>query len=151
MVSFSQIGALPKKDFTLKTAKDSKFSVGDIWDYRTRPGEAGSRLIVTRIDESPELGAIIHIAINGVKFQNCHGGNAPDNIQHMPFARKVLDASVMHRVTSAQPIPEELVSAYEEWKSAYLNKKAGIYIVSVPEAVRVAEATFRRGIDCPVQ
>jgi len=150
-VSFAQVGALPKKNFTLKTTTDSKFSVGDVWEYRTRPGEEGSRFIITRIDDSPELGLIVSIAVNGVRFKNCHGGNAPNDIQHMPFARKALDASVVRRVATAQQFPDELVGAHDEWKSAYLDKKAGIYIVSVPDAIGVAEATFRRGIDCPTQ
>jgi hypothetical protein len=90
--------------------------------------EEGSRFIITGIDDSPELGVIISIAVNGLRFKNCHGGNAPNDIQHMPFARKALDASVLRRVATAQPIQMKLVGAHDEWKSAYLDKKAGICV-----------------------
>jgi hypothetical protein len=149
IVSFAQVGVLPKKDVTLKTVSDSKFAVGDIWEYRTRPNEEASRLLVTRIDASPELGVIISIAVSGVRLANCHGGNEPDNIQHMPFARTVLDASVSWRDATGQPLPAQLVSAYDEWRSAYSDKKAGIYIVPLAEAVGITENTFREGIGCP--
>ena len=55
----AQIGALPKNDTRLSDASDPKFHVGDVWEYKTRPGEGNSRLTVLKIDSSPELGIIV--------------------------------------------------------------------------------------------
>ncbi len=149
VVSVAQIGVLPKKDFTLKLVRDSKFHVGDVWEYQTRPGEEHSLLTITRVDESPELGIIVHVSADRVRLVNCHGGNEPDNIQHMPFARKALDASIKNKVARKKQVSADYDQAYEEWRSAYVKNKAGIYVVSVADAVDIAETTFREGIGCP--
>ena len=70
----AQIGVMPKKDVTLKQTTDEKFRVGDVWEYQTRRGEERSRITILRIDESPELGTIVHIGLDNVHFANCHGG-----------------------------------------------------------------------------
>jgi hypothetical protein len=147
-LAFSQIGVLPKKDVTLKDATDEKFKVGDVWEYDTRQGEEHSKVTILKLDISPELGVIIHVGVDNVHFSNCHGGPEPDAVPHMPFLRKALDASVRKRVASDQPLPD-FQAGYEEWRSAYSQKKAGVYVINVAGAVSVAEKTFRSGIDCP--
>jgi hypothetical protein len=37
---------------------------------------------------------------------------------------------------------------HAEWREAYTDKKAGIYVIAVAKAVAVAEKTFRSGIGC---
>jgi hypothetical protein len=147
-LAFSQIGVLPKKDVTLKDATDEKFKVGDVWEYDTRQGEEHSKVTILKLDISPELGVIIHVGVDNVHFSNCHGGPEPDAVPHMPFLRKALDASVRKKVASDQPLPD-FQTGYEEWRSAYSQKKAGVYVINVAGAVSVAEKTFRSGIDCP--
>jgi hypothetical protein len=145
---FAQSSQLSKKDSMLKLGRDAKFRVGDVWEYKTRQGEEGSRLTITRIDESPKLGVIVHVSVSGIHFSNCHGGGEPDNIQQMPFARRALDASVTNKVASHQLLPADYDSIYEAWRSAFVKNEAGIYTIDVAEAVSAAEATFRQGIGC---
>jgi hypothetical protein len=147
VAALAQLGVLPKNDVTLKDATDDKFRVGDVWEYETRKGEEHSRLTIVKIDNSPELGLIVHIGVDNVRFLNCSGGPEPEAVPHMPFARKALEASVKKRVASGQPLPA-FQSGYEEWKTAYSKKHAGVYVVSVAGAVSVAEKTFRTGIGC---
>jgi hypothetical protein len=143
----AQIGVLPQKDTTLQSATDEKFKVGDVWEYETRKGEEKSTVTILKVDISPELGVIVHVAVYKIKLANCHGGPSPDSVPHMPFARRALDASVTKRVASGQPLPD-YSDGYEEWKQAYSEKKAGIYVISVSKAVAVAEKTYRSGIGC---
>ena len=143
----SQVGVLPKKDVTLKDGPDQKFRVGDVWDYQTRKGEERSRITILKVDESPELGTIVHIAVNNVRLSNCHGGPEPESVPHMPFAREALEVSVAKKVASAQPLPD-YEEGYRQWREAYEEKRAGIYIVRVADAVSVAEKTFHKGIGC---
>jgi hypothetical protein len=142
-----QIGILPKKDVSLRDATDAKFKVGDVWEYTTRQGEEKSTLTILKIDDSPELGLIIHIAVERIKLRNCHGGPSPNSIPHMPFALKALSESVTNKIASKQSLPDYR-DGYEEWKAAYLKRKAGIYVIGVSGAVSVAEKTYQSGIGC---
>jgi hypothetical protein len=65
----------------------------------------------------------------------------------MPFARKALEASVKKKVASNQPL-SAYEEGYREWREAYTQKRAGVYVVSVADAIRVAEKTFQKGIGC---
>lgn len=143
----AQIGILPKKDVSLKESTDDKFTVGDVWEYKTRKGEEHSRITILRIDESPELGTIVHVGVDNVRLANCHPGPEPDSVPHMPFARKALEDSVLKKVASDQPLPDYR-EGYREWREAYEQKHAGIYVVNVAGAVSVAEKTFQNGIGC---
>lgn len=145
---FAQVGVLPTKDFTLKEASDPKFAVGDVWEYHTRPGEAGSRVTIVKLDNSPDLGVIIHVTVDGIKLANCNNGPEPDNVTHMPFARKAFEASVTKKVASKHDLPSGWKDGYEDWSAAYAEKKAGIYVISVADAVSVAEKTFQHGNGC---
>src|SRR6266404_426854 len=143
----AQIGVAPKKDTTLQDATDAKFKPGDVWEYTTREGEERSTLTILKVDNSPELGVIVHIGVEKIKLANCRGGPSPESVPHMPFARKALDDSVTKKIASNRPLPN-FREGYEEWKEAYSKKKAGIYIVGVSSAVGVAEKTYRSGIGC---
>lgn len=147
LVVNAQVGVMPKKDVTLKQITDEKFRVGDVWEYQTRKGEERSRITILRVDDSPEIGIIVHIGVDNVHFANCNGGQEPDAVPHMPFARKALEASVKKRLASGQPLPS-YEDGYQEWRDAYAQKHAGIYVVGVADAVSVAEETFQKGIGC---
>ena len=146
--SAAQIGILPKKDTTLKDATDSKFHVGDVWQYKTRPGEETSRLIIAKIDDSPDLGVVVHVAVDGLTWKDCEDNRVPESVPHMPFARRAVEESVTKRVGKAESLPN-FRNGYEEWQQAYDKKHAGIYAISVAAAVSVAEKTWRAGIGCP--
>lgn len=143
----AQIGALPKNDTRLNDASDPKFHVGDVWGYKTRSGEDNSRLTVVKIDSSPELGIIVHIAVDNLTWKDCQNRPFPQSVPHMPFARKALDVSLLKQTGVVQSLPD-YQNGYEEWKAAYSKKSAGIYIIEVRDAVSVAEQTYRAGIGC---
>jgi len=65
----------------------------------------------------------------------------------MPFVRKALEARVKKKVASEQPLPD-YEDGYQEWRTAYSKKRAGVYIIGVANAVSVAEKTFRAGLGC---
>ena len=87
------------------------------------------------------------MGIDNVRLANCHGGPEPNSVPHMPFARKALEGSVAKKVASDQSLPD-YQEGYREWREAYEQKNAGIYVVSVADAVSVAEKTFQKGIGC---
>lgn len=147
---WAQIGVKPTKDFTVTDAHDAKFSVGDVWEYRTRTGEEHSHVTIIHLDVSPDLGVIVHVAVNGIRLANCNHGPEPDNVMDMPFARKAFDSSVTKKVDSGQILPSGWQDAYGDWKNAYSAGKAGIYVISIADAVGVAEKTFQQGNGCDI-
>jgi len=126
---------------------DEKFKVGDVWEYETRKGEEKSNITILKVEDSPELGVIVHIAVERIKLANCHGGISPTSVPHMPFARRALDASVRNKIASGRQVPDYR-EGYEMWKEAYSKKTAGVYTVAVSAAVGIAEKTYRSGIGC---
>jgi hypothetical protein len=137
----AQVGVLPKNDTRLEDASDPKFHVGDSWEYKTRSEEENSRLTTLKIDSSPELGVIVHVAVDNLTWRDCEYKPFPQSVPHMPFARKALDGSLSKQAGVAQSLPGYR-SGYEEWKAAYSKKHA------VRDAVSLAEQTYRAGIGC---
>jgi hypothetical protein len=144
--TFAQVGIVPR-DATLADSTDTKFKVGQVWHYQTRKGEEQSALTVLKIDKAPGVGVIIHVAIRGIQYHNCKGGEAPDYIAHMPLSKKALEASVTELVAFNQPIPD-FFDAYGQWHDLYKDHKAGIYTSSVAESLDFGEKTFRKGLGC---
>lgn len=142
-----QIGALRARNGDLQPTTDSKYRLGEVWEYTTRSGEEQSRLTVVRIDKSSKLGIIIHVAVDRLTWRTCHGDSLDEQIPHMPFAREPIEHSVNRRVGSSHSLPN-YQEGYEEWKNAFLNGHAGIYTISVKDAVLAAETTWRTGMGC---
>jgi hypothetical protein len=136
-------GAKDKTCATPQPATDSKFRPGQIWHYRTRPGEEGSFLTILRIESLPKVGTIIHIRVDKVRLRNCTGGPEPDNFQHMPFTRDAIEHSVTKLEREGSDIPD-YKDGYDEWHNAC----GGVYTITVSEAVAVSEAIFRKGVGC---
>ena len=143
----AQIGALPTDNVGLRSSTDSTYRVGDVWEYRARSGEQASKFTVVKIDSSPNLGIIIHIAVDKLNWKTCQGDLLPQQVPHMPFAKKALEASAVRRVGTASKLPD-FGDGYEEWRQAFLKKKAGIYTIPIKDAVTVAEETWRKGLRC---
>jgi len=141
-----QIGALPKKDFSLGDYRDPELKPGDVWQYKTRDGEASSLLTILKTEKSAELGEIVHVAVKGLKIRNCDGRVQFEELPHMPFARNALKESLVRKVKSGR-VPD-FKRGYSEWRDGYILMRAGIYIVSVADAVSANEQTFLRGTGC---
>ena len=144
----AQIGALPRNDIQLSDTSDPKFHVGDMWEYKTRLGEENSRLIVVRIDRSPELGIIVHIAVDNLTWRDCQNKPFSQAVPHMPFARKALEASLTKLMGSEVKALPDYRGGYDDWKTAFSQKKAGVYMIAVRDAISVAEQTYRTGTGC---
>lgn len=143
----AQIGLAPKNDFRLEAATDTKFRVGDVWEYDNRPGESSSRVTILKIDHSPEVGIIVHVAVDQLTWQDCQNNPISQQVPHMPFARRSLEVSLKRRTASNQALPDYR-EGYRQWREAYSSKNAGIYIIAVKDAVSVAEKSYRGAHGC---
>jgi len=114
------------------------FAEGQVWEYRTRPGDEGSLLKIQKIEVLPEFvetGPIYHVSIIGLHFP---GLPVEGKLQHAPFSKVSLDMSVIKLSKSKSEFPD-VGAVIAEWKAGH----GGVFTVTVAEAVNFAEQTMR--------
>ena len=52
----------------LKETTESRYKIGQVWGYWTRPHEKNSTFTVVKVEKHPVLGNIIHISLRGLKL-----------------------------------------------------------------------------------
>ncbi len=124
------------------TDKKPAYEPGQVWSYKTRPDEKTSTLVILKVEQDKELGKIVHIAIRDLKMKGPNG-RILTTANHLPFAAKSIDESVIKLLSEDEDLPNYL-EGYTLWKQAFDAKKAGIYTIPVSEAVEVMELTFKR-------
>ena|ERR1044072_2505203 len=128
----------------VKQASESKFKVGQKWSYHTRPGEEASYFIIVKIDNDPKLGRILHIAMRGLKIKNPRSPDGvSDSINHMPFAEAAIEKSEIKLLQEKTELPD-FEEGYRMWREAFDAGKAGIYSITVAEAVSAMETVLNR-------
>jgi hypothetical protein len=130
------------QDAMLKDTTESKYKVGQVWSYKTRPEEKKSTFIVVKVESHPKLGNIIHIALRDLKLRKPNG-DFIDSANHLPFAEEAISKSVVKLVKEKAELPD-YEEGYGLWREAFAAGKAGIYTISVAEAVGVMEETLNQ-------
>ena len=118
-----------------------RYAEGQVWEYRTRPEDKGSLLKIQKIEVLPEFakaGPVYHVSIIGLHFVGLPLGGT---VQHAPFSKASLDASVTKLSTSKAAFPD-ISGGIAEWRQA----RGGIFTVSVADAVSFVEQTMRKQI-----
>jgi hypothetical protein len=126
-----------------EVVKDKKYQPGQVWQYKTRQDEQGSRISVLRVEMLPKVGTIVHVRVDHVRLRNCAGGPEPDNFQHMPFTRDAIERSITK--LEKDSVNTDL-GGYEQWRADC----GGVYTITVAEAIAVAEYTFNKGLCCEI-
>lgn len=122
---------------------DPTFRPGQVWSYKTRSGEESSTVTILRVEKTPKLGTIVHVRIDGVHFHNCTGGPSPKVLEHAPFARAALLASVIATVGSVSKVPD-YEAGYQDW----LNHCGGVYTITAARVVATDDAQFGASLGC---
>src|SRR6266540_3582863 len=87
------VGCSNDQNQTVFTDTDkSEFKVGQVWSYKTRPGEEPSTLVVLKVETAPGWKPIVHVGLTGLKIKTAKGFQ--DTIPHMPFDETALKNSV---------------------------------------------------------
>lgn len=113
---------------------------GQIWTYRTRPGETDSRATVVKIDWMGSQ-QIIHIALNNLEIDNPNSGKPATEVGHLPVSKTAFKNSVV--ALEAQLPGVEIPEGYYQWKEVYDQGKAGVFDVSFSEIVDFIEQSMR--------
>lgn len=114
------------------------YAEGQIWHYRTRPGEEGSVVAIRRVGtvpEAPGLGPVYHVSLIGVKLGDRFGTMLP----HLPVSRATLDSSLTVRAKGGFELPP-FEEGIEEWRSA----KGGVFTVGLAEIVDFTQQALAR-------
>lgn len=121
------------------TAPAHQFAEGQVWEYRTRPGDKGSLLKIQKIERVPAFaryGPIFHVTIIGVRFGK--RSDPPDSIDHAPFSRGALDASVTQLSAATTTFPDA-AEGIAEWHRA----NGGVFSMPVAQAVESVAQTLK--------
>lgn len=120
------------------------FAPGQVWTYNTRPGEEASRIVICRVETDPKLGEIVHIHVNGRYFKNKHAPDgSTDQIGHMPYASESLRRCLTKLESTGAALPT-FEDGYQEWRGAFDKGKAGVWTVSVSEALAGMESALNQ-------
>ena len=123
---------------------ESRYQVGQTWHYKTRPGEEESTFTVLKVESHPVVETIVHVSVQGVRLENPQAPNGfSGEIKHMPFAEEAIDKSVLDMVSKNNPIPD-YQEGYEQWRAAFEKGSAGIFTITLAEAVGFMEEAFRQ-------
>lgn len=130
------------QDSMLKDTTESKYKVGQVWSYKTRPSEEKSTFIVVKVESHPKLGNIIHIALRDLKLRKPNG-DFIESAGHLPFAEEAINKSAVKVMKEKADLPD-YEEGYKMWREAFDAGKAGVYTISVAEAVGVMEETLNQ-------
>jgi hypothetical protein len=121
--------------------KSQDFQVGQVWYYESRAQEPNSRLQILKIDAISSTEKFIHIAVEDLKIATSDEGKFVDRIGHLPMSEAALRKSVVKMVSKKEPLPD-FHEGYGMWREAFDVGKAGVFEVSVLEAVQFVEETY---------
>ena len=126
--------------------KDKDFKVGQVWRYKTRPGEEKSTLTVLKVEKYTNTDTIVHIRVDNVKVYSPNTASGySEEIAHMPFQKKALLGSVLS-VVGQNDTTIELLTGYAKWRQAKEEGKAGYFLTSVPLAITDIDSVMRQQI-----
>jgi hypothetical protein len=128
------------KQSSQPTASDppsSKFRPGQIWAFKTPPGQPNAKLTVLRVEDGGKVGTVVHIALSGVSF-----GNGQTTIPHLPFAESAVEQSVTTLERESGSIPD-YAEGYRLWREAFDAGKGGIFSISVADAFESVTGALR--------
>ena len=135
--NMSETTVAPLQDVTT-----SKYKVGQVWAYRTRPNELNSLLTVVKVELQHGTAVAVHIYVDGLNLKPAESGGLPGTTaSHLPFSEEALDASVTDMVDHVVVLPD-FEEGYMMWREAFLEGNAGIFSVTVAEVMDFMESTM---------
>jgi len=128
----------------VKDTLDSRFHVGERWDYRTRQGEEKSALTIVKVETTPKLGVIVHVSLDGLRIKSAHAPSGfSETVSHMPFADAAIEKSVTTLAAAKVSLPA-FQEGYDEWRRAFDAGKGGVFTSTVAEGVDFIETALNR-------
>ena len=125
-------------------AKASDYQAGELWSYKTRPGDDESLVLIDRVETVPKLGTIYHISVLRVHLPNPKDESRRlVDLPHFPVSKQTLDLSVIELVGKRAPL-DAYLPGYAEWKRAFDAGEAGVFTIAVSDIVGMIETAIAR-------
>jgi hypothetical protein len=122
----------------------NEYSEGEVWSYKTRPGEEKSTVLINKVEAHDKLGKIFHISVYGVKVKNRRSdGGITSELPHFPVSTETLDKSLTKVIGHSKPNPD-YIEGYNTWKDALDAGQAGIFTISISAIVGIVEETINK-------
>jgi hypothetical protein len=126
----------------LEPATHGRFVTGQVWRYRTRPGEEASRVIIGRIEKDSQSGTIIHVKLTGLRIPNpLAPGGINSELPHAPVSDAAMSASVTDLTDDVADLAG-FTEGYETWLQ--YSGGAGVFTTPLSEIVTFVEQAVRR-------
>ena len=123
---------------------EAKYKVGQMWSYKARPHEEKSYFIIVKIENDAKLGTIVHVAMRGLKMKNPRSPDGiSDTVNHMPFTEDAVSRSALKLLKEKVELPD-YEEGYQMWRDAFDDERAGVYTITLAEAVKVMETTLNQ-------
>lgn len=120
------------------------YEAGQVWQYKTRPGEEASRLYIVKVETLSDGQPAFHIHLDKLKLANPRApGQVQTELPHAPVSAKTLDVSVVALEGSTDALPD-IDEGYAAWREAYDAGDAGVFTLSAVEIVDLIEDTVRQ-------
>lgn len=121
-----------------------QLKVGQVWTYNTRPGEEASRIVICRVEPDPQIGQIVHIHVKGVRLNSKQAPERlSEQIGHMPYSEEALRKSLKELESTDTALPD-FEDGYQQWRSAFDKRKAGVWTAPVSEAISGIESALNQ-------
>jgi hypothetical protein len=129
---------------TQSEKSEVKYKVGQMWSYEARPHEEKSYFIIVKIESDAKLGTIVHIAMRGLKMKNPRSPDGiSDTVNHMPFTEEAVKRSSLKLLQEKVELPD-YKEGYQMWRDAFDAQRAGVYTITLAEAVMVMETSLNQ-------
>jgi hypothetical protein len=115
----------------------SKFRPGQVWTFKTPPGQPNARLTILRVEDGGKVGRVVHIALSGVSYTGGH-----TEIPRLPFAESAIDKSVIALERESGTLPD-FSEGYRMWREAFESGKGGVFSIDVADAFETVTGAIR--------
>ena len=118
---------------------ETRYAEGQVWEYRTRPGEEESLIRIQRIEPFPGAPAaggerVYHISIVGLRIGPERRSEA---LPHAPVSRETLDASVTRLAERRADFPSA-----DEGIAIWRADRGGVFTIPLAEIAAAVEGVL---------
>ena len=125
-------------------AQAREFEAGQLWSYKTRPGDESSLVLINLVESVPKLGTVYHISVLKVHMPSWADNSRPEiDLPHFPVLKETLEKSLIAHVGERAPL-DAYRNGYDTWRSAFDATRAGAFTVSVAEVISMVEETIEK-------
>ncbi len=117
----------------------AEYKSGQVWKYKTRPGEEISLVYIVKVDSEKGYGNIYHIYVDGLRIRNSKiKGGVQSQLPHAPVDEKTLNDSVTTLLRESGPMPD-ISEGYRAWREPFEAGTAGVFNIPVARIVDLIE------------